>query len=340
MKEGGRLFEYVKPSWQERLSFVAPEIDLTKFGASYTADRPSISPAMPEILSGDNLHIIINKLYYGGAQKRPDGNYCRVINNAEGKAYALIGESNRKDVRNAVEAAAKAQPGWDKRSGFNRSQILFYLAENLEQRRKEFVDHLTALTGKKTTESEKEVDATLARLFHWAAFCDKYGGAVQETQLYGTVLRIHEPLGLIGVACPDEAPLLGFVSLVAPAIARGNAVVVVPSEKYPTVAMALYQVLETSDLPGGVINILTGARDHITKYLAEHQDLQSMWYFGSLEGSKFVEHTSAVNVKRTWVNYGMKRDWFDSEQGQGEEFLYHSVQAKNIWLTMGDIFAN
>lgn len=141
-----------------------------------------------------------------------------------------------------MEAAAKAQPGWDKRSGFNRSQILFYLAENLEQRRQEFVDHLTALTGKSTKESEKEVDATLARLFHWAAFCDKYGGAVQETQLYGTVLRIHEPLGLIGVACPDEAPLLGFVSLVAPAIARGNAVVVVPSEKYPTVAMALYQV--------------------------------------------------------------------------------------------------
>ncbi|XP_063608921.1 aldehyde dehydrogenase family 16 member A1-like [Penaeus indicus] len=344
-RDGGKegLFEYVKPSWQGRLSFVPPEIDLKKFGASYTADRPSLNPAIPEIVSGDKTLPLIDKtykLYYGGAQKRPDGNYCRVIKNAEGKAYALVGESNRKDVRNAVEAAAKAQPGWDKRSGFNRSQILFYLAENLEQRRQEFVDHLTVLTGKSTTESEKEVDATLARLFHWAAFCDKYGGAVQETQLYGTVLRIHEPLGVIGVACPDEAPLLGFISLIAPAIARGNAVVVVPSEKYPTIALALYQVLETSDLPGGVINILTGARDHVAKYLAEHQDLQSMWYFGSLEGSKFVEHTSAVNVKRTWVNYGTKRDWFDAEQGQGEEFLYHAVQAKNIWLTMGDIFAN
>ncbi|KAK8731823.1 hypothetical protein OTU49_007282, partial [Cherax quadricarinatus] len=183
----------------------------------------------------------------------------------------------RKDVRNAAEAASKAQPAWEKRTGFNRSQILFYWAENLEQRRQEFIDHLVALTSQSTETAAQEVDATVARLFHWAAFCDKYGGDVQETQLYGTVLKIHEPVGIIGVACPDIAPLLSFVSLVAPAVARGNAVVVVPSEKYPTVALSLYQVLETSDLPGGVINILTGSRDHITKYLTEHQDLQAVW---------------------------------------------------------------
>lgn len=343
-RDGGKegLFEYVKPSWQDRLSFKAPDFDVKTFGASYMADRPTITPANLQIVSADGVLPRVDrtyKLYYGGAQKRPDGNYCRVIKNAEGKEFALVGESNRKDVRNAAEAAGKAQPGWDKRSGFNRSQILFYWAENLEQRRQEFVDHLTQV-GHSVDKAEQEVDATVARLFHWAAFCDKYGGAVQETQLYGTVLRLHEPVGLIGIACPDSFPLLGFISLVAPAIARGNAVVAIPSEKNPTIALALYQVLETSDLPGGVLNILTGSRDHITKYLTEHQDFQSMWYFGSLEGSKFVEYTSAVNVKRTWVNYGLERDWLDAHQGQGEEFLYHSTQAKNIWLTMGDIFAN
>lgn len=344
-RDGGKegLFEYVKPSWQSRLSFVPPEVDMSKFGASYTADRPSITPASPQIVSSDGTLPQVDrtyKLFYGGAQKRPDGNYCRVINDATGKAFALVGESNRKDVRNAAEAASKAQSGWDKRSGFNRSQILFYWAENLEQRRQEFIDHLVTATGQNKEEATQEVDATVSRLFHWAAFCDKYGGAVQETQLYGTVLRIHEPVGLIGVACPDIAPLLGFVSLVAAAVARGNAVVVVPSEKYPTIALSMYQVLETSDLPGGVINILTGSRDHITKYLAEHQDLQAVWYFGSLEGSKFVEHTSAVNIKRTWVNYGLGRNWLDADEGQGEEFLYQATQVKNVWLTMGDIFAN
>merc|ERR1712037_394757 len=136
------------------------------------------------------------------------------------------------------------------------------------------------------------------------------------------------------------SPLLAFVSLVGAAIARSNSVVVVPSEKFPLLALDLYQVLETSDLPGGVVNIITGSCDHLTKYLAKHQAVDAMWYWGSEEGSAFVEHTSAVNVKRTWVNYGTRRDWADAAQGQGEEFLYHATQVKNIWLTMGDIFAN
>ncbi len=102
----------------------------------------------------------------------------------------------------------------------------------------------------------------------------------------------------------------------------------------------ILQVFETSDLPGGVVNILTGNREHLTKFLAEHQDVQAMWYFGSAEGSKFVEWTSAENLKRTWVNYGSDRDWSDKQQGQGEEFLYHATQVKNIWIPMGDIYAN
>jgi len=199
---------------------------------------------------------------------------------------------------------------------------------------------MTELTGVSTEEAESEVAMSVARLFYWAAYADKYGGTVQETQLYGTVIKIHEPMGIIGIACPDKSPLLSCVSLMGAAIARSNSVVMVPSEKYPLLALDLYQVFETSDLPGGVVNILSGSRDHISKYLVEHQNVNAMWYFGSQEGSKFVEYTSAVNVKRTWVDYGIGRDWTDEKQGRGEEFLYQATQVKNVWLTMGDIFAN
>ncbi|CAL4122997.1 unnamed protein product, partial [Meganyctiphanes norvegica] len=346
-RDGGKegLYEYVKPQWQGRLSFKSPEIDVTKFGAAYMADRPSISPANTEIVSADGTLPKVDrtyKLYYGGAQKRPDGNYCRVINNAHGKSFALVGESNS-EISHPADKHIPVRGGISRRVAGNKFSIILFATQNAEFRSTGFsqlLANLAEIHGQLHTSAADDVDATIARLFHWASYCDKYGGTVQETTLYGTVLKIHEPIGCVGVACPDEDPLLAFVALVAPLIARGNAVVAVPSQKYPTPALALYQVLETSDLPGGVLNILTGNRDHITKYLAEHQDIQSMWYFGSLEGSKFVEYTSAVNVKRTWVNYGLERDWIDDQQGAGEEFLYHSTQVKNVWLTMGEIFAN
>jgi aldehyde dehydrogenase (NAD+) len=186
----------------------------------------------------------------------------------------------------------------------------------------------------------EEVDQATNRLFYWGAYADKYGGQVQETTLYGATVCIREPVGVVAIACPDEKPLLSFVSLIAPAIVRSNAVIVIPSEKNPIPALDFYQVFETSDLPAGVVNILTGSRDHLMKTLAEHQDVQAAWYFGSAEGSKWVEYTSAENIKRTWVNYGLTRDWSDNAQGQGQEFLYHSTQCKNIWMPMGTIYAN
>ncbi len=127
-------------------------------------------------------------------------------------------------------------------------------------------------------------------------------------------VQVQEPVGVMGMACPDENPLLSFVSLFAPAVVRGNTIVIVPSQKYPLLALNLYQVFETSDLPNGVVNIITGDRDHLSKYLAEHQDVEAMWYFGSAEGSKFVEHISATNCKRTWVNFGEARNWADAQQ--------------------------
>ena len=181
----------------------------------------------------------------------------------------------------------------------------------------------------------REVDTAVERLFHWAAFADKSGGTVQETTLRGLVAAIHEPVGVIGIACPDASPLLAFVSLVAPAISRGNTVVCIPSPPYPLSATDLYQVLDTSDLPAGVVNIVSGDREHLTKTLVEHDDVDSVWYFGDAEGSRQVEARSAYNVKRTWVSYGLERDWRDPVQGAGPEFMREAIQVKNIWTPTG-----
>ncbi|XP_060065469.1 aldehyde dehydrogenase family 16 member A1-like isoform X1 [Ylistrum balloti] len=344
-RDGGKegLYEYARPSWEDRPRPPKISLDIKKFGATL-AQRPTIGDGQQSSITMDGVNIPeidrTYKMYYGGAQKRPDAPYARPVIGTNGKVVGHVGEGNRKDVRNAVEAARAAFPGWGKRAAHNRAQITYYMAENLELRRDEVATRIGQMTGKSMDDCRTEVDLSVKRLFHWGAYCDKYGGTVQETTLYGATVKIHEPVGVIGIACPDDYPLLGFVSLFAPAVIRGNTIVIVPSQKYPISALDLYQVFDTSDLPGGVVNILTGDRDHLSKYLTEHQDVQSMWYFGSAEGSGFVEYTSAENVKRTWVNYGIDRDWKDSEQGEGEEFLYQSVQCKNIWIPMGDTFAN
>merc|ERR1719391_871217 len=292
-RDGGQegLYEYVKPSWMPKLCDLKVEVDLGKFGSAYNGDRPALpNGSSSQGVSVDHTY----KLYYGGGQKRPDAMYSAIVRNAEGTPIAQVGQANRKDVRNAVEVAKKAQPGWEKRSGFNKSQILFYIAENLELRAEEFAAKLEDMGSK---DGLKEVQKSVERLFYWAALADKHGGTVQETQLYGTVIKLHEAVGVIGIGCPDREPLLGFVSLFAPAIARGNAIIAIPSEKNPLPALDLYQIFDTSDLPGGVVNILSGEKSHVIKYLSEHMDVDAIWYFGSAEGSKFVEHASSVNVK-------------------------------------------
>jgi aldehyde dehydrogenase (NAD+) len=144
------------------------------------------------------------------------------------------------------------------RAAHNRAQICYFIAENLMTRYDEFAQRLVEQTGVTLELAQKEVDASVQRLFHYAAYADKYGGRVKETTLYGLTAQINEPVGAIGIVCPDEQPLLSFISLIAPALVRANTVVIVPSEKHPLSATDLYQVLDTSDLPGGVINIVTG----------------------------------------------------------------------------------
>lgn len=336
-RDGGKecLFDNAKPAWMPRARPVLDDAKLASFG-KVTPSAPT--PGAPS--TGTAVIDHTAKIYIGGKQKRPDAPFTRPVLGPSGALVGQVSEGSRKDVRDAVEAAHAAAPGWGKRAAFNRAQICYYIAENLQMRRQEYAAQLQAMTGREAKSCEEEVDLSIQRLFYWASYADKYGGVIQETAFYGVTAKVHEPVGVVAILCPDEMPLLSFVSLFAPAIVRSNAVIIVPSEKHPLCAIDLYQVFETSDLPAGVVNIITGSRDHFAAHLVDHQDVQSIWYFGSAEGSKVVEERSASNVKRTWVNYGLQRDWTVPAQGQGEEFLYHSIQVKNIWLPIGDSFAN
>jgi aldehyde dehydrogenase (NAD+) len=273
------------------------------------------------------------KLYIGGKQARPDGAYSRAINGANGAFLADVGEGNRKDIRNAVEAAHKAS-GWSKATAHNRAQVLYYIAENLAVRAEEFAARLAAMTGVKNP--EREVQASIERLFYWAAWADKYDGLAHQPPMHGITVALNEPVGVIGVICPNEAPLLGFISLVAPALALGNRVIAVPSEAHPLAATDLYQVLDTSDLPGGALNIVTGSADELARTLATHSDVDAVWrHDGSAEGCAEVERLSAESLKRTWVGGGKGRDWFSTQQAGGRTVLQHASQVKNVWIPYG-----
>ncbi len=271
----------------------------------------------------------------GGKQARPDQGYTRRVLNLAGDALGEVPEGNRKDVRNAVEAARAAQPAWSRMSGHARAQILFYIAENLAPRANEFATCLRAMTGGTTREAAAEVDATLSRLFTYAAWADKWDGAVHQVPIRGIAIAMNEPVGVLGVLAPDERPLLGLISLVAPALAMGNTVIAVPSETHPLAATDLYSVLETSDVPAGVINIITGARDPLAKVLADHDDVDAVWYVGTREGATVVEAASVGNLKRTWATWE-PRDWMDRDEGEGREFLREACQVKNVWVPYGE----
>ena len=320
-REGGRegIFEYLKPkAWGQR------------------KPKPEL-PALPEAhATADFAEPVIDrtaKLFIGGKQVRPDGNYSRVIVSPSGKRVGEVGEGNRKDIRNAV-AAARAAEGWSKATAHNRAQVLYYIAENLSARVAEFESRIKDLTG--SSKAKREVAAAIDRLFAYGAWADKYEGSVHQPPLRGVALAMNEPLGVAGVICPDEAPLLAFVSLVAPLIAMGNRAVVVPSERYPLAATDFYQVLETSDVPAGVVNIVTGGRDSLLKTLAEHDDVDVLWVFGSKENSATAEKLSTGNLKRTLVDRGLATDWYDPSQAEGPLFLRHAVQVKNIWIPYGE----
>jgi aldehyde dehydrogenase (NAD+) len=273
------------------------------------------------------------KLYIGGKQARPDSGYSVEV---RGMNRELLGESplgNRKDVRNAVEAARKAE-GWAKTTAHNRAQVLFYIAENLSQRGKEIAGRLAQAVGQK--QAEQELSASVERLFSYAAWADKYDGAVHKPPFRNISIAMNEPVGTVGVVCPEQTPLLGFFSLVLPLICAGNTVVAVPSEKYPLIAGDLYQVFETSDLPGGAVNLVTGRTSELLKVLAEHDDLDAIWCYGSAELCASAKALSIGNLKQVWTNEGKDIDFFEYAQGEGRWYLEHAHQVKNVWVPYGE----
>ena len=322
-REGGRegMYEYMTSNWLKTLPPVAAQ------------SGPALS-ALPAETSEHKGIARTAKLFIGGKQSRPDSGYSYSVFNARGVSIGQAAFGNRKDIRSAVEAAVKAS-NWGGATAHNRAQVLYYIAENLSARAAEFAERLRAM-GQKHKAAAHEVEASIRRIFYYAAQADKYDGRVHSTGSRNVTLAMNEPFGVMGILCPDAAPLLGFVSLVMPAIAMGNRVVAVPSARQPLGVTDFYQVLETSDVPDGVVNIVTGDREELAKTLADHDEVAALWYHGSAVGCAAVERASAGNLKSTWTNQGKLYDWQNQEQGQGEEYLRHATQIKNIWIPYGE----
>ena len=332
-REGGKegLWEYVKAA-EGRGRGDAGKYAPDAVGKSRAkAGAASPPPRLPAAAAIDRT----SKLYIGGAQVRPDSGYSLPVHDAAGRVAGEVGQGNRKDIRNAVEAAHAAS-GWARATAHLRAQVLYYVAENLAARRDEFVARLANLTGRSKKQGQEEVALALSRLFSYAAWADKWDGRVHHTPYRNVTLAMPEPLGVMAVVCPEEWPLLGFLSTTLPPIAMGNTVVALPSGRWPLLATDLYQVLDTSDLPKGVLNIVTGPREELAAILAAHDDVDAMWYWGTVEGSAEVERLSAGNLKQTWVSHGRGVRWDSGVGGEGERFLRHATQVKNVWLPYGE----
>jgi len=322
-REGGKegLLEYLEPVWFKN----APILSITKLSPVSDDQTDSVAP-------GNDIDRTV-KLYIGGKQARPDSGYSMEVRDKSGRLLGEVGLGNRKDIRNAVEAARKAT-GWAKTTAHNRAQVLYYLAENLSQRRDEIARRLAAGVGE--AQATAEVNASIERIFSYAAWTDKFDGAVHNPPFRSIALAMNEPIGTVGVVCPQDAPLLGLLSLVLPVIATGNTAVVVPSETYPLISGDLYQLVDTSDVPGGVVNIVTGYSSQLLKVLAEHDDVDAIWCFADEASAAAAKSFSIGNLKQVFTNEGRAIEWFDVKQGEGRWFLQHATQVKNIWVPYGE----
>ncbi len=303
-REGGRegLLEYLEPTWFKN----APVLPAPKAAAG---EKPR------------------------GKQARPDSGYSMEVRDGNGRLLGEVPLGNRKDIRNAVEAARKAS-GWSKGTAHNRAQVMYYMAENLSQRREEISRRLATAVGE--AQAAAEVSLGIERIFSYAAWADKFDGAVHNPPFRNIAIAMHEPIGTVAIICPNDAPLLGFLSLVMPVLATGNTVVVVPSETYPLITGDIYQLFDTSDLPGGAVNIVTGYQGQLLKTLAEHDDVDAIWCFADEASAAAAKSFSVGNLKQVFTNEGRAIDWFDVKQGEGRWFLEHAIQVKNIWVPYGE----
>jgi aldehyde dehydrogenase (NAD+) len=322
-REGGRegLLEYLQPSWFNNAAKL-PAVP-TPAAARSDEEPEAGTPAIDRTV----------KLYIGGKQVRPDSGYSMEVRSPDGRLLGEASLGNRKDIRNAVEAARKAE-AWAKATAHNRAQVLYYCAENLSQRRDEIIRGLTPVVGAK--QAAAELDLGIERIFSYAAWADKFDGAVHNPPFRNIAIAMNEPLGTMGILCPAEAPLLGFLSLVLPALAVGNTVIAVPSETYPLIAGDLYQLFDTSDLPGGAVNLVTGYASQLLKVLAEHDDVDAIWSFRDEASAAAAKALSVGNLKQVWTNEGRAIDWFNPKLAEGRWFLEHATQVKNIWVPYGE----
>ncbi len=274
------------------------------------------------------------KLYIGGKQVRPDGNYSVPILDCKGRHAGEVGLGSRKDIRDAV-SAARAAKGWAEATAFNRAQVLYYLAENLAIRTDEFAARIAALTGASSKAARAEVDASIECLFAAAGMADKFEGRAHQPPARAVTLALHEPVGVLGIVASDAQPLLGLLAMAAPALAMGNTIVAVPSAAHALVATDLYQVLETSDVPSGAFNIVTGRASELARVLAMHDDVDGLWVVADADTSAMAERESAGNLKRVWTSAGVAPDWTGWQAMQGA-FLQRAVEIKNVWVPYGD----
>ncbi|HEY8576108.1 MAG TPA: aldehyde dehydrogenase family protein [Devosia sp.] len=319
-REGGRegMVSYLKPRWEKDLKPLS-SVELAPAQRSEQANPLDAAPL-------DRTA----KMYIGGKQVRPDSAYTRAVVGSSGATVGEVGEGNRKDIRNAVEAA-RAALGWSSTAAHSRAQILYFLAENLDYRRAEFARRIEAQTGH---DGAEEVALSVERLFAFAGCADKYDGAIHNPPSRAVAAAMVEPLGVLGIVAAPSRPLLGSVALLAPALAMGNTVVLVPSSVSPLSVTDLYQVIETSDVPSGVINIVTGDSVALAKTLAEHDGVDGLWFAGSAEASAMVEKTSVGNLKQTWTTRGLDYDLAD-RRFEGDYFLAKATQVKNVWIPYG-----
>ena len=274
------------------------------------------------------------KMYVGGKQARPDGHAVMSVISPAGKLTGEVGAGNRKDIRNAVEAATKATK-WSTSTAHLRAQIIYYIGENLDARADEFAARIKDMTGVSIAKARAEVARSVERLFYYAGFADKFDGAVHAPPVRDIAIAMNEPYGIVGAVAPQDAPLLGFVSLMAPIIANGNRAVIIPSDIYPLAATDFYQVLETSDVPAGVVNIITGEHDVLTPTLADHEEINALWYFGKPGLVTATEQASISNLKPIWSHEDRQINWNKNANAQGRTFMEHATQVKNIWVPYG-----
>ena len=275
------------------------------------------------------------KPYVGGAFIRSESGRTFPLKDAAGNFFANIPQCTRKDLRNAVESAAKAGPGWAKRTAYNRGQILYRLGEMLEARRQEMIDTLARFGATKSA-AAKDVDVATDRLIYYAGWADKYEqvlGNVNPVASPHFNFTVTEPMGIVGVIAPDAPPLLGLVSLIAPVIVSGNTVIALASEKSPYPAVLFGEMLATSDLPGGVVNILTGFRKELVPTFATHTHLRAISAAANPDERKALRLGAAESIKR--VHFAEADiDWF----ADGAQSLYairDTLEFKTTWHPIG-----